>query len=556
MTELLLRLVLPVSLAGTLFYGLTWLCRPLFARLRAGQRRAMLLVAGLVFLLPLTLLPLPGAAGMASGALPAEGLRATGPVAPVVQAGHALAEVLAPVAVNAPALAGDAASQAGPAASPAQAAGVVYLAGAALSLLVMAARYARLMAGLKGSARPVLPADRSAIVYRELCAEMGLRRAPVLCLSDRVSAPVLAGVFRPRILLPEASMRDGDLTFALRHELTHFRRGDLPFKLLMLLPCAVHWFNPVCVLLRREFDQTCEESCDESLARDFDPENRRAYAESLLAFAGPAPNVMVSGFATPAKKLKKRLGALMRPVRPSKRLCAACLLLLCGLLAAGTLAGCALSSGAASYTEQQVSAPAPSEISMPPGDSAPTDPADSLSLPEPAGEPEHTPAGDNGDDGDAVYVVEWGDKLIEMDENGALMQNPVPEATHVARLYSDDGHRGIDFNGPEGIGVLAAENGTVIEAGWHFSYGNYVRLDHGAGLETLYAHCETLTVEAGETVLTGQQIATVGSTGNSTGIHCHFEVLVDGEQQDPAGYVAVLCPYPGENGKMTRDMRG
>ena len=114
-----------------------------------------------------------------------------------------------------------------------------------------------------------------------------------------------------------------------------------------------------------------------------------------------------------------------------------------------------------------------------------------------------------------------------------------------AQNPNDRAHNGVDIAGVEaGSPVYAAAAGTVTEAGFDVKYGNYVRLDHGNGLETFYAHCQSLQVETGGEVELGQTIATVGSTGQSTGPHLHFEILVDGEQQDPiACYQAGTMSY-------------
>lgn len=94
-------------------------------------------------------------------------------------------------------------------------------------------------------------------------------------------------------------------------------------------------------------------------------------------------------------------------------------------------------------------------------------------------------------------------------------------------------HNGVDIGAEKGTPVYAAGKGTVKEAGYNATDGNFVRIDHGNGQETFYAHCEKLLVETGDTVTLGQTIATVGSTGQSTGPHLHFEVLVNGAAQDP-----------------------
>ena len=114
---------------------------------------------------------------------------------------------------------------------------------------------------------------------------------------------------------------------------------------------------------------------------------------------------------------------------------------------------------------------------------------------------------------------------------------PVPELTQVTTRFG--GHRGIDLCAPAGSPILAADSGVVVEAGWHGSWGNYILVDHGNGYTTRYAHCSDLLVGAGAVVGRGQMIATVGSTGYSTGNHCHFEVAINGALTDPAPYIGV-----------------
>ncbi len=98
-------------------------------------------------------------------------------------------------------------------------------------------------------------------------------------------------------------------------------------------------------------------------------------------------------------------------------------------------------------------------------------------------------------------------------------------------------HTGIDFGAPMGAAVYAAESGKVIMASYYGGYGNTVIIDHGGGMTTLYAHNSALYVSNGQTVKRGQKIAACGSTGNSTGPHCHFEVRINGATTDPMKYL-------------------
>lgn len=97
-------------------------------------------------------------------------------------------------------------------------------------------------------------------------------------------------------------------------------------------------------------------------------------------------------------------------------------------------------------------------------------------------------------------------------------------------------HRGIDLACAAGNSIYAADGGTVVTAGFNYSYGYYIKINHQNGMITTYAHCSRLLVSAGDKVHKGEKIALVGNTGNSTGAHCHFEVEVNGSLKNPRNY--------------------
>lgn len=100
-------------------------------------------------------------------------------------------------------------------------------------------------------------------------------------------------------------------------------------------------------------------------------------------------------------------------------------------------------------------------------------------------------------------------------------------------------HKGIDIGAPKGTPVKAAAGGTVTVSsyGYNGGYGNYVIISHGNGVQTVYGHCTSLNVSVGQKVSQGEQIATVGSTGRSTGNHLHLEIRVNGVAQNPQNYL-------------------
>lgn len=99
------------------------------------------------------------------------------------------------------------------------------------------------------------------------------------------------------------------------------------------------------------------------------------------------------------------------------------------------------------------------------------------------------------------------------------------------------GHTGVDFNAPLGTPIKAVEAGVVILQGWDDAYGNYIVIDHGGGVATKYGHNQQNLVSVGQSVVKGQQIARAGSTGWSTGPHCHLEILVNGVPQNYLDYI-------------------
>jgi murein DD-endopeptidase MepM/ murein hydrolase activator NlpD len=112
-----------------------------------------------------------------------------------------------------------------------------------------------------------------------------------------------------------------------------------------------------------------------------------------------------------------------------------------------------------------------------------------------------------------------------------------PTAGQITQGYWEH-HRAIDIGAWKGAPVLAADSGYVVAAGWDDSgYGRTVVIDHGNGFQTRYAHLQVYYVEVGDSVAKGQQIGEVGSTGNSTGPHLHFEVIQNGVLRNPFGYL-------------------
>lgn len=98
-------------------------------------------------------------------------------------------------------------------------------------------------------------------------------------------------------------------------------------------------------------------------------------------------------------------------------------------------------------------------------------------------------------------------------------------------------HSAIDIAGTSNRTIKAADNGVIVQAGWYGGYGNTVTIDHGNGIRTLYAHLSSISVSMGSAIAQGQQVGIMGNTGNSYGVHLHFEVIVNGVKKNPINYV-------------------
>ncbi len=129
---------------------------------------------------------------------------------------------------------------------------------------------------------------------------------------------------------------------------------------------------------------------------------------------------------------------------------------------------------------------------------------------------------------------------------GGQMAWPVPGYTRITsafgmRTHPITGvyklHTGVDIGAPFGTSFIAANDGVVTYAGWNNAYGNMVIIDHGGGINTLYAHGSEILVNVGDVVYQGDAVLKVGSTGYSTGPHAHFEVRVNGEYVQPLDYI-------------------
>lgn len=146
----------------------------------------------------------------------------------------------------------------------------------------------------------------------------------------------------------------------------------------------------------------------------------------------------------------------------------------------------------------------------------------------------------------AAKAAAEGKEVADNPYTGGTFTWPCPSSTRITSDYgtrvsptsgASSNHKGIDIGASAGAAIVAAANGTVKAANYSSAAGNYVMIDHGGGLYTVYMHCSSLAVSEGTTVSAGQTIAYVGSTGISTGNHLHFGVSLNGSYVSPWSYL-------------------
>jgi len=190
------------------------------------------------------------------------------------------------------------------------------------------------------------PHAHELVMLKELT---GGKPMPKIIVSDHATTPMLVGIFKPMIVLPNREYTDQQMESILLHELTHMRRLDIVVKWLSLLACAMHWFNPLVWVATREIDRVCELSCDEIVISSMDVYGKRHYGETLISVAStkkiPMP-VLSTTMCEEKRALKERLTAIMKSKKHTKLAVLVSIIILLTVI----LAACAAGAGGGSQS--------------------------------------------------------------------------------------------------------------------------------------------------------------------------------------------------------------
>ncbi len=219
----------------------------------------------------------------------------------------------------------------------------LWLAGVVISAIRQAVSYRMLKKRLDRSARPAERADlHDVLAYQR--SNLGISREIPLLVSPAADCPMLAGFVRPALYLPDENISAADAAFIFRHELTHYRHGDLWLKLLLTAAQCIHWFNPLVYLIVRFAQEDIELACDDAVVRGQNAAYRRAYGETILRSAiaqSRRRQALVSCFGDDKKTLMRRFEGLFDK---SVKKRGAALIVLVALLT--TTLGCTIAVGA------------------------------------------------------------------------------------------------------------------------------------------------------------------------------------------------------------------
>ena len=218
---------------------------------------------------------------------------------------------------------------------------VVWIAGAAVFLLSRFSAYFAFLRGVRRWSRPVREPEMRETLQSQK-AELGIRRSPVFLRCKKISSPMMAGFFRPMLLLPEVDYSQEELQLILKHELIHWKHRDVWYKLLLCAANAVHWFNPVVWLMARKAGEDTELVCDSEVIKGFGTDSRRRYGETILSSVRRS-RMRGTSFSTyfygGAKTLKQRFANILDSGKKHRGIAAFCAVLI-GITAVGSLVAC------------------------------------------------------------------------------------------------------------------------------------------------------------------------------------------------------------------------
>lgn len=337
--------------------------------------------------------------------------------------------------------------------------------------------------------------------YLDLCKQLQLSKIPQLYLCKTTSSPLLIGLRRPRIYIPQESFDQVVLLYALRHELWHYKRRDLHLKGLLLLIQTIHWFNPAVHAMMRQIHVDIEVSCDRSVLRGAHESVRRQYGLALLSFLDVRNIPLSTKFYGGKTQMKIRVQEIMN--RDRKK---------CGMLLSTFIFALVLACGISVVT-QALRLPESTENTLP------------FTLKEDKTWP--VPG---------HYQITLGLGFHTMPDGSEDFSTGI----HI----SDDNIYGADVVACDYGRVTTVENPDTPERG----FGKYIIISHRDNTSTLYAYLSEIDVVEGQEIERGQKIGAVGNKPTTSEPCFQLDVRKHENQrqtyEDPIVYLSAEVSNP------------
>ncbi len=353
-----------------------------------------------------------------------------------------------------------------------------------------------------------------------------------------VASPMLTGIFRPTLILPDTQLTPDDMSFVLKHEMMHLKRCDILIKWFVCIIKCINWYNPFIYMISKNVDIYCEISCDTSITGDMSENEKILYMKTILSLICLQNPPMTSAMTSNKEVLKRRFIMIKKSKKLSKKA------IIISVITALTVIGVTvLASGMAGkgitgpeMQKTDISAKTPNEETEPKllPQAEKTQPLTSMErekespVLEESIPPANTQAPVSEEKSPSPVLEQislaWPCESTNISNGFGIRVHPITKETKT--------HNGVDILSEKGKNVHSAISGTVTQTGFDAEIGNYIVVS-SAGVVTKYSALSEITVSEGDKVEQSDVIGKVGNTGKSTGAHLHFEVIINGEPYNP-----------------------
>lgn len=408
-------------------------------------------------------------------------------------------------------------------------------------------------------------------IINRICREKKVKNISY-AFSKSITTPMVVGIFKKRILLPENISETEDYEMILMHEIVHIKNKDIECKFILLLINSIYWFNPVIYKFIDQVEEVLELKCDEIVLENRSQVYKIKYAQVLLnqieenrklkyrfslSFANKRRNIM-KRFSNIVDKNKKKNMIGISCITASAIIISSAIIFSFPNINFASIQEDMFNNEIAnnSITQENVI----EEEKTISENTVAENVVDNSVLVEDKNETENEVT--NSEDAQVVKTketkIDYENKPIESDKKTKIVEAqkisydetknetwsviwPVKKGTEISSQFGNRNggiHTGIDFKVEECDEIYAVADGVVVYAGYKGSYGYLVVIDHGNGFQTYYAHNQNnLPVKTGDIVKQGDIIAFAGKTGNCTGPTSHFEIRIDGVAKNPLVYL-------------------